>query len=210
MIYIYDVLLNFNKDLFEFFEWEDNDYILYVKKIPVIRVKTKVIYDIIDNKIKVDNNFLNLIKCKTKLYEERDEKKYKYACIFSDGFISVAVNFINGKSIYVSKMLLDEEKDVFDSMVKQKQIYFKYTCLEKRNKKLLSRKEILNKKLLLKEIKELYLKKNIEVLKYLYLEYFEEESDDIEFIYNKFSSEITNKYSEKFNNILDLIRLIKA
>ena len=33
MIYIYDILLNFNTSLIEFFEWEENDLIKYIKKI---------------------------------------------------------------------------------------------------------------------------------------------------------------------------------
>ena len=35
MIYIYDILLNFNTSLIEFFEWEENDLIKYIKKIPI-------------------------------------------------------------------------------------------------------------------------------------------------------------------------------
>jgi hypothetical protein len=31
--YIYDILLNYNERLYEFYEWEDNDYFDYVKKI---------------------------------------------------------------------------------------------------------------------------------------------------------------------------------
>ena len=33
MSYIYDIILNFNKNLIEFFEWEDSDDIKYVKKV---------------------------------------------------------------------------------------------------------------------------------------------------------------------------------
>ena len=50
MIYIYDVLLNFNTSLIEFFEWEENDLIKYVKKLPIY---------------KVSDDFLNEIKDKT-------------------------------------------------------------------------------------------------------------------------------------------------
>ena len=38
MKYIYDILLNYNERLYEFYEWEDNDYFDYVKKIEVIKV----------------------------------------------------------------------------------------------------------------------------------------------------------------------------
>lgn len=32
MVYIYDILLNFNKNLIEYFEWEEKDNIKYIKK----------------------------------------------------------------------------------------------------------------------------------------------------------------------------------
>ena len=45
-------LLNFNKNnLYEFYEWEDNDYFDYVKKIEVIKVSKDTIKDIIKNQI---------------------------------------------------------------------------------------------------------------------------------------------------------------
>lgn len=37
MIYIYDILLNFNTSLIEFFEWEENDLIKYIKKFLYIK-----------------------------------------------------------------------------------------------------------------------------------------------------------------------------
>ena len=33
MKYIYDIILNFNERLYEFYEWKDNDDIEYIKKI---------------------------------------------------------------------------------------------------------------------------------------------------------------------------------
>ena len=32
MIYIYDIVLNLNKELIEYFEWDTNDNIKYIKK----------------------------------------------------------------------------------------------------------------------------------------------------------------------------------
>ena len=47
MVYIYDILLNFNKNLIEYFEWDDKDSIKYVKKIALFKVSSKVIDDFI-------------------------------------------------------------------------------------------------------------------------------------------------------------------
>ena len=38
MNYIYDIVLNFNKEYYNFFEWNKRDNIVNVKKIPLIFV----------------------------------------------------------------------------------------------------------------------------------------------------------------------------
>ena len=64
MIYIYDILLNFNTSLIEFFEWEENDLIKYIKKIPIYKVSDDFLYNLVNNEIKIESNFLNNIKDK--------------------------------------------------------------------------------------------------------------------------------------------------
>ena len=58
MKYIYDILLNYNERLYEFYEWEDNDYFDYVKKIEVIKVSKDTIKDIIKNQIMIDSELV--------------------------------------------------------------------------------------------------------------------------------------------------------
>ena len=41
MNYYYDIVLNLNEELYEFYEWEENDSIDFIKKIPLFRVSTK-------------------------------------------------------------------------------------------------------------------------------------------------------------------------
>ena len=65
MIYIYDILLNFNTSLIEFFEWKENDLIKYIKKIPIYKVSDDFLYNLVNNEIKIESNFLNNIKDKT-------------------------------------------------------------------------------------------------------------------------------------------------
>ena len=38
MNFIYDIVLNFNKDFYNFFEWNKNDNIINVKKIPIFLI----------------------------------------------------------------------------------------------------------------------------------------------------------------------------
>ena len=51
MTYIYDILLNFNNNLIEHFEWEEKDKIKYVKKVILFKVPNKIIKDkLLENK----------------------------------------------------------------------------------------------------------------------------------------------------------------
>ena len=36
MNYIYDILINFNENLYDFYDWNLNDQIDHIRKIPVI------------------------------------------------------------------------------------------------------------------------------------------------------------------------------
>ena len=52
MIYTYDILLNWTKNLhlIEFFEWNLEDDLEHIKKIPIFRVSDKVIKDLLTSK----------------------------------------------------------------------------------------------------------------------------------------------------------------
>ena len=82
MLYIYDILVNFmdGNRIYEFFEWDYNDVVEHIRKIPVVRVDQKTFKDFIENEIKVDNEFLGLIKNKTYTYKD----KIEYAVIISN------------------------------------------------------------------------------------------------------------------------------
>ena len=41
MNYIYDILLNFQNEYYDFFEWNTNDQITHIKKIPIIKVSNE-------------------------------------------------------------------------------------------------------------------------------------------------------------------------
>ena len=47
MNYIYDVVLNFNKEFYEYFEWKKKDNIINIKKIPVFNVSNEIFLSMI-------------------------------------------------------------------------------------------------------------------------------------------------------------------
>ena len=107
MIYIYDIVLNLNKDLIEYFEWDTNDNIKYIRKMPLYKINNKLMKDIITKNIKIDKNFLS------KIYEKSEDvnyKKYKYLTLFTNDSIIVAVLFDEeGNNNLISRVLIEEE-----------------------------------------------------------------------------------------------------
>lgn len=64
MKYIYDIVLNFNKQYFNFFEWNINDNIINIRKIPIFKISDKFYFDIKNYSIKLDRILSKVSKIK--------------------------------------------------------------------------------------------------------------------------------------------------
>ena len=200
MIYIYDVLLNFTDNYYyDFYEWMDNDNYINVKKVPVIRVNKKTIEDFVNYKIKVNSKFLKRINNKS-IFLKKDKEKYNYTVILSCGIKSIGVSF-NEKGLinYISSMLLDEEEDTNRIVINQNEEIIKYKKYKNKRSNIL-RFNMAKKKEIIRELKEEFLNKEYDKLKYIYYEIYNKIDNDINYIYNKILSDI--------DNIIDDITLV--
>ena len=117
MTYIYDILLNFNEEYYDFYDWNKNDKIIHVKKIPIYRVKEQVLIDLVNNCIKFDNAFLELIRDKTEVFLKHEIKHLKYSCLLCGKEKIVAINIDqNGKIIGISDLLIDEYSEIVEGL----------------------------------------------------------------------------------------------
>jgi hypothetical protein len=115
MKYIYDILLNFNEILYEFYEWNDNDYYDYIKKIPVIKVSKDTLNDIKNKKIMINSEFVKLIHNLCEVYTNKSVKCIEYACLFCSNSSVIAIEFnYKGISIMKSDLLIDESLDIIE------------------------------------------------------------------------------------------------
>lgn len=196
MNFIYDIYLNFQKDLYEFYDWNTRDKIWHIKKIPVFKIETKNLKEIIENEVLFDESKLN-IENLCEYYEGKGIKKLKCAFLLTDGCNVIAINSYNNCN-YKSKLLLFEEEDVCKEVKKIKKSTIEYRIENKINiNSDLTRKEqnILNKiDLFLKELKT---NKEEEMIKYIYYECFNEKENNIDKIYKSIFNEL--KYN--FNSI---------
>ena len=209
MIYIYDILLNFSDDsrLLEFYEWDKKDGLTHIKKIPLFKISSIDMENIIHSKFKVDNEFLEKINNKTMIYKSK--KNMKYAALFCDLNRAVAVEFYkDGRSICKSSLLLDEEEDVCDECHLFDDFHFNYKVIEKSSDNLfLTRNELFKKRYLLKEMECLYKDKYFEKFNYLYEEVFGRDENNTHDRYKIIIDDITNNYNEKYNNLYEIVRL---
>lgn len=207
MIYIYDILLNFNNEFYEFFEWEKNDNIIHCKKIPIFKVKTSFIEDLLSKEIKLNSSFANLIYNKTEIYDNKKVKTIKYCSLVTDGYKVLGILLDNDyKVIKLSDLLIDEADDCLGISIRCNNIEIEYNILS--NLKInyfLTRKEKNIKKYLLEEIEKIYCNKEILKLKYLYFEYFNKNEDNIDLIYK----ELISSLKEINKNHFKLFELVK-
>ena len=113
MSYIYDILLNLNNVILDFYDWNEDDKVVHIKKAPIFLVNTKFINDLTYNKLKISQSLMSKIYNKTEIYTNKDIKNIKYLAIFSDGATAVAVKFnIDGINQKKSKFLIDEDIEI--------------------------------------------------------------------------------------------------
>ncbi len=198
MNYIYDILLNFNDYAYDIFEWNKNDKIYHIRKIPLIKLKTCDLLNIINKNVKFDSNFLLKIYKKTEFF---NKKAIDYAFLGTDGKIVIAFKLEKGKIKY-SQLFLDEENEVLDYSLNLNFTEIKYTIIsDKKRDYLCTRNEKIMKKYIYDELKKI---KDVEKLNFIYLECFNKKSKNvIKDIYKELNSNFENIYV-KFYKILKI------
>lgn len=206
---IYDILVNFKKIPYEFYEWNKEDDVKHVKKMPSIKVSDSVLYDIFYNDAVVSKNFLDQIKDKTEIFFGRTVKKVKYACVIynDDVALSILLND-NGEIIGKSKLLFDEEEDVLKEDIPLKEIDYN---IIKKSKKIsgLTRREAKIVLLLSKYLDKIYESKKNDEIKYMYFECFNKVEEDNEKAYKNLKNEVLKANLNVIETLKTLIKVLK-
>ncbi len=209
MNYYYDIILNWNeKEAFEFYEWNDTDYLELIKKIPLYKVKHKTFLDIISNEIKVNTEFLDLIKDRTTISGKNIINKVTYACLFTDSKNVIAVEFDkDGRTLNYSKLLIDDEINVLELSYNLKEYILEYEIITSLIVNAILRQELEAKKLITLELNNLYQNNDLAKLKYLYFEYKGETSDNIKEIYTEIKKSLEGTFNDKILKLYYIIKL---
>lgn len=210
MNYVFDVCLNFNKELIDFYEWNNEDEILYFLKIPVFKIEEELMGDFINNDIKVDSLFLKKIYNKSQIYFKKSNRANNYSCIITTNRCSIGLNF-NEKGYIVGKsyLSLEEETEVteFAKFIKYSIIDYKVTRRNSIKEKYLTRKEKDDILYIENHLNNLLKNNRNDELKYLYYEVFDDKLDDNVRIRAKLDNilHINDKKREKILEILKYV-----
>lgn len=204
MNYYYDLVLNFSEDNLFFYEWEEADKLEYFRKIPIFQVPTKTISDFINYKIRIDENFISLIKDKSK---NKDTIVGNFV-VFTDKNGAIALEFDDsGKEIARSFLEITEELNLLEIVYTIKLEKISYKRLEKIGHKDTLRKEEKIKLLISTEINSLVKKEDYKKLNYLYLEWFGKKSEDKNKMIKDFSKALKRKIGKDEIRLYNLIKL---
>lgn len=199
MNYIYDIVLNFQDNYYQFFEWSRKDKIKNITRIPVYKVTDQDLNILKNNQVKISPIFLTQIK--------EDNKRYKKnMCLVTNAKLAIGLLFDNDGTLQKRSSLLFEEEDEvnqFGLTLETTKIEYLENIEKKPKNKL--RIEIEKKDTLIHYITKI----NDEItLKYLYYEYFQEECTNIKEIKKNLKCELEKNWTKKQNNLYYLVTLL--
>jgi hypothetical protein len=200
MNYIHNIYLNFNNEYYDFYEWVDNDNIIHLNKIPIIKVPSNKLKEILTNKILIDNELYNKIYNKSK----SNYNKYKTSLLITDNKDIIALSFDKNKiSTHISSLVLSDELDILNEINNMKEYNLKYKIISKRKYITDTRNELKMKRYILKNIKYI----SYDRLKYIYYDCFNKEENNYNNMLNKIINNlnINNKLVSKIYNTLNPI-----
>ncbi len=196
MNYIYNIKVNLKNNLINFYEWESNDKITTLKKAKIFVINNYDYNNILKMNIKIRKEFLKNI--------ELDN----LTCLFTNAVDIVCIKFnIDGTISKISKLDLEEEREILDEInykVKTKILYSKIN--KENNYKLTTRREENIKNKLLEFL--ISSKDNTELIDYLYYEWSGKTSSSNK--YDELLSSIKDEYSDKHNKLFKIIELINS
>ena len=211
MNYIYDVTLNLSKNnLYEFYEWKEEDDPEFILKIPIFRVDKETFIDLKYNNVIISKDFLLKIFDKTEVYTPNSINLIRYAALFSCDESVVGIEFdSDGNNYMKSNISVEEEIEIIECSKLLKFTIIDYKVKSKNNikEKLSTRKEIEDINFALKKLNDIYQNNEEIKLKYIFYELYNEKLEDIEKIHIKLINIIKNndEKASKLNEILKLM-----
>ena len=196
MNYIYDIYINLNESLYDFYEWNKSDNIIHIKKIPFFIVDSNTLKYMISNKIKVDSNFLKKINNKVEIWSPII--RIQYCALLCDYNDIIVIQFDKyGYSIKKSFLNVDEENEIIEDIEKSNISNITFKLVGKTNSLLKTRKQLKIDSFINKELKNIDNKK-LNYICYECLGYISNDINDLKKL---------DHTSKKYKNLYDILKL---
>lgn len=206
MNYLYDILLNFDSKLYDIFEWNKNDVITHIRKIPLFKIKSKDLFILLNYKVELSEKFLSSLYRKTEYFLKNKISYINYAFLVTDGKEVVAIKCNNKVITGYSKLLYDEEIDVLEYSNNLKAENIEYKVIKRLNNDFFkTRNELYIKKYIMKELSMMIKNNDDDKLKYLYLECFNKKDENIK---ERIYIELENNWDEVYSKVYNFLKMI--
>ena len=187
MDYIYVIVLNFQNDYYDFYEWQPTDKIINVKRIPIYKIDTQDYLNIKYHNVTIDRDIL---------------PKTNKLFLLTNGIEVMGILIDNnGKVIKKSGLLFDENDDILADSELIKAIDIKYTINKKNNITYISRLKKEKIKYLKAYFKKIDKIKDEYFLKYLYYDIYNDDEKDIDTVYDNLISLAKENPTKMFESI---------
>ena len=187
MEYIYDILLNFQKDYCDFFEWQPSDKIINIKKIKLYKINNKDYLSLKYNNIILDTNI------------------FDNQVLVTNGIEVMGLLFKNNKLLKRSSLLIDESSDILNHLSNQKITNLKYLQNIPQKINYLGRNYQEKNQYLNNFFSKINFNKDEYLLKYIYYDLTNIIEDNPNTIYNK----LLEIKKHDYNHLYQIINKIK-
>lgn len=207
----YDILVNYQKIAYEFYDWNKTDDVKHIKVIPTFKVSDKCLQDFYNYDLMVDRTFLDMIKDKTEIFIKGLTVKEPYACVLFSSYSALSFKFDKqGNVIGKSNLLFDEADDIITTFysLEETKINYKVTNMEKLNC-FYTRYESKMIDDLINYLKQIQKNSNDYETKYIYFECFNKEIDSSKKAYEKLFNSVNKldfKVIEKLKNLMKVLK----
>lgn len=187
MDYIYDIVLNFQNNYYDFYEWKPSDKIINIKKIPVYKVN--------------DENYLNL-KYNEVILDRKIIPKQLKMFLVTNGIEVMGLLLDNeGKVLKKSSLLFEEADEVLKEKETIKAMPLKYKKNILKSHNLNNRLNIEKRQYLENYLSNINIKNDEYLLKYIYYEIYNKEENNINKIYQNLIELVNNDINRLYENV---------
>ncbi len=208
MNYIYDILVNFNRYPYDFYDWNNNDPIEHIRKMPLFKISSDKFLELKNSEVVITEEWMEKIQNKTEVFQSKGVDKIAYAALFTDAMEVVAIEFNHqGKSIGKSRLLVDEESEVLEVADRIHHTILNYEVIKTDQvDNLKTRKELEISEYLHDQIKKLE-HENVEKLRYLYYECFNKKEDDKYKIVKVIEKKLKEEWNSTYPQVYEFFKL---